>query len=58
MRVLIEYQNVQKNQDETEIEDEPKQLKPATAANLAATPGFAVKKKATKAKIKPASVGV
>jgi DNA-binding transcriptional regulator YhcF (GntR family) len=58
MRVLIEYQNVQKNQDETEIEDEPRQLKPATAADLAAIPGLAVKKKGTKVRIKPANAGV
>jgi hypothetical protein len=56
MRVLMDYQNFQGNQDE--IEDEPKLLKPATAADLAAIPGLAVKKKATKTKIKPASVGV
>jgi DNA-binding transcriptional ArsR family regulator len=56
MRLLLDFERIQKNQDEDE---EQKLLKPASASDLAAIPGLAVKnKKRTKTKIKPANAGV
>jgi DNA-binding transcriptional regulator YhcF (GntR family) len=56
MRVLIDYQNVEKNQHE--IEDEPKQLNSAEASDVLKIPGFALKnKKEKKVKIKSARAG-
>jgi hypothetical protein len=58
MNILIQYRDVSRNEQSEKNDTQPKQLNPPTAADLAATPGFAVKKKATKTKVEPASVGV
>jgi DNA-binding transcriptional regulator YhcF (GntR family) len=54
MNILIQYRAVSQNDQE---ETEPKQLNPATASDLAAINGFAVKnKKGTKTKLARAGV--
>ncbi len=58
MNILIQFRDVSRNQQSENNDAQPKQLNSPTGADLAATPGFAVKKKATKIKVEPASVGV
>ncbi len=58
MNVLLQYRAVSQNHNEQE-ETKPKELKPATASDLAAIPGLAVKsKKEKKVKIEAARAGV
>ncbi len=57
MNILIQYREVGGNEQSEQNDAQPKQLNPPTAADLAATPGFAVKKKSTKTK-RPANVGI
>ncbi len=59
MNVLIQYRDVTQDEQEQQEISQPKQLKPVTAADLAAIPGFTAKgKKATKTRVKLARAGV